>query len=406
MYQVLSSGNPKEHIDQLKTLYVDLSEATGRFFPPTHPLYALFKCPLAPTTCPLEACVQDMRLLAVGLRERCAPIRDDALTEVLRTLRKPRPSSIVEGAQSIIHVAELMRSDLSDYALQNASEEDAKHWVKTQARSKERDVTLRITGTQEKLVQAWEEYLGVQTSDVSRTLLTRRLLETISSPMAAIFLPPDARTTAPMEQNLVPPQLMLSVDSLVRAQDLLQAVVVVASLRSLIPISQESAELFASRMWALVESAIVEPTASAETDLKLVHLQDEVMEAYRLSHTAHSPSPASLISGEKLRATVSRTLRTEDPVFRLLQKRLISALEAELLHPTVEGNVAPVVMRTGRKLKMNDRAEPEHHAEPIRVQVKGFDDHALDEPMKKLLQCIGRILEWVSFCWDDFLPKE
>ncbi|KAG9078995.1 hypothetical protein FS749_008941, partial [Ceratobasidium sp. UAMH 11750] len=328
MKEVLSHDDPKHHIDQLKALYKDLSEATSRFFPPGHPLYALFKCPLAPTTHPLETAVYNMGLLVAGLRERCAPIRDETLIAIQQTLNTTLPSSIVDAAESIIQVAELMRGDLDDYVLQNASEEDAKGWVRAQARVKEREVALRISGTQEKLVQSWKDYLNVETISVSRTLLARRLLETVSSPIAALFLPPAIRTPAPQNQNIVPPQLMLSVDSLVKVQDLIQAVVIVASLRSLIPISPD----FTSRIWALVESAIVDPGTSSEPRLKLINLQDEVIEAYRTHATPHTPIP-----DETLRATVSRTLRTEDPVFLLLQKRLVSALEAELVQPASGG---------------------------------------------------------------------
>ncbi|KAG9078990.1 hypothetical protein FS749_008944, partial [Ceratobasidium sp. UAMH 11750] len=328
MKEVLSHDDPKHHIDQLKALYKDLSEAASRFFPPGHPLYALFKCPLAPTTHPLETAVYNMRLLVAGLRERCAPIRDDPLIAIQQTLNTILPFSIVDAAESIIQVAELMRGDLDDYVLQNASEEDAKGWVRAQARTKEREVVLRISGTQEKLVQSWKDYLQVETATVSWTLLARRLLETVSSPTAALFMPPDIRATAPENQNIVPPQLMLSVDSLVKVQDLIQATVIVASLRSLIPISPD----FTSRIWALVESAIADPDSSLEPHLKLVNLQDEVIEAYRTHATPHTPTP-----DETLRATVSRTLRTEDPVFRLLQKRLVSALEAELVQPASGG---------------------------------------------------------------------
>ncbi|KAG8743015.1 hypothetical protein FRC10_000525 [Ceratobasidium sp. 414] len=399
MKEILSHDNPKHHIDQLKVLYKDLSEATSRFFPPGHPLYALFKCPLAPTTHPLETAVHDVQQLAAGLRERCAPVRDGALIAIQQTLDKASSSSIVDAAESIIQLAELMRSDLNDYVLQNASEEDAKRWLRTQARTKEREVALQVSGTQEKLVQSWKDYLHVQTTSVSWTLLARRLLETVSSSTVALFLPPDVRTAAPQNQNIVPPQLMLSVDSLVKGQDLIQAIVIVASLRSLIPISSD----FTSRIWALVESAITDPGSSSEPQLKLINLQDEVIEAYRTSYTAHAP-PHTPIPDETLRATVSRTLRTEDPVFRLLQKRLVSALETELVHPA--SAVAPMVMRTGRELEMNSGTSSGHQTELTRISAKGFEDHALDEPIKQLLGCIQRTLGWIIFCWDDFVSVE
>ncbi|KAG9099534.1 hypothetical protein FRC06_005178 [Ceratobasidium sp. 370] len=399
MKEALSHDDPKHHIDQLKALYGDLSEATGRFFPPGHPLYALFKCPLAPTTHPLETAVFNMQLLGAGLRERCAPVRDDALVVIQQTLNQTSPSSIVDAAESIIQLAELMRGDLNDYVLQNASEEDAKRWVKTEARMKEREVALRICGTQEKLVQSWKEYLHVETTSVSWTLLARRLLETVSSPNVALFLPPDVRSAAPENQNIVPPQLMLSVDPLVKVQDLIQAIVIVASLRSLIPIPPD----FTSRIWALVESAIMEPGPSSEPQLKLANLQDEVIEAYRASRSTHA-SPHAPLSEETLRATVSRTLRTEDPVFRLLQKRLVSALEAELVQPA-SGGVAPIVMRTGRD-QTDSHTSSGHQAELTRIRAKGFEDHALDEPIKQLLDCTRRTLGWVMFCWDDFVSIE
>lgn len=405
MKGVLSTSDPKGHIDQLKVLYGDLSKATSRFFPPTHPLLALFKCPLAPTTSPLDACVQDMRALVAGLRERCAPIRDEELISVQRTLLTSSPSSIISAARAIVEVAELMHGDLKDFILTNASEEDAKHWVKTQARVKEREVVLKISETQERLMLDWEEYLGVSTENVSSSLLARRLLETVSSPHAAIFIPQDTHTPALPFLNRVPAQLLLSVDALLKVQDLMQAVVIVGSLRSLVPLSSEAGELFSSRVWTLVESALAGPVSSpTDPDVKLENLQDEVVEAYKLAYSSASSSAENMaMPDERLRATVTRTLRTEDPVFRLLQRRLAAALETNLLQPARAPNVAPITMRTGQR--PHDTAGHVHYAaQHVQLRVKGFEEIILDEPMRRLLRDIERIVQWVVFCWNDYVP--
>ncbi|KAF8606326.1 hypothetical protein BDV93DRAFT_366028 [Ceratobasidium sp. AG-I] len=406
MQDMLSSSDPKEHIDQLKALYRDLSEATSRFFPPTHGLFSLFKCPLAPTTHPLDTCVHDMRSLVAGLRERCAPIRDESLILAQRTLLTASSTSIVSAAQAIIEVAELMREDLNDFILTNASEEDAKHWVKTQARLKERETSLRISETQERLTLDWEEYLGVSAASVSSSLFARRLLETISSPHAAIFIPRNTPTPSLPFLNRVPAQLLLSVDSLLKAQDLMQAIVIVGSLRSLVPSSGEPGERFSSRVWTLVESALAGPASSpTEADVKLVNLQDEVVEAYKLAYSSTSTSAANMaVPDERLRATVTRTLRTEDPVFRLLQKRLATALEAELSQPARAANVAPIMMRTGQRLHSTTDDTRYHSTQHVRLRVKGFEDTILDEPMSRILHDIERVIQWVLFCWDEFVP--
>ncbi|KAG8785647.1 hypothetical protein FRC12_017323 [Ceratobasidium sp. 428] len=405
MKEALSHHDPKEHIDQLKALYKDLSEATSRFFPHAHTLYAMFKCPLAPTTQPLETATINMRLLAAGLRERCAPVRDNALKDVQKTLINSSAASIVNAAQSIVEVARLMREDLNSYVLQNASEEDARQWVRSQARAKEREIALKISGTQEKLAETWNEYMRLQTTKVSWTSLARRLLETVSSPTAAIFLPLEVRTDTFPNQNIVPPQLMLSIDSLVRVQDLIQAVVIVASLRSLVPVSPDLAESFASRIWALVDLVIMGRGSVSEPQLKLINLQDEVIEAYRKSYMTHA-SPHTAISEETLRATVSRTLRAEDPVFRLLQKRLVSALEAEIVQPAFVRGIAPIVMRTGKDRDVRNPSMATQRASIPRIRAKGFDDHTLDEPMIQLLDCFRRVLGWMMYCWDDFVSVE
>lgn len=347
-----------------------------------------------------------MRSLVAGLRERCAPIRDEALISAQHTLSMSSPSSIVSAAQSIIQIAELMHKDLNDFILTNASEEDAMQWVKTQARLKEREVALRLSETQERLTLDWEEYLGVNIASVSSSLITRRLLETVSSSHAAIFIPRDTHTPAEATLNRVPVQLMLSIDSLHRAQDLIQAIVIVGSLRSLVPLSGGPGELFTSRVWTLVETALAGPTSSpSESDVKLINLQDEVVEAYRVAYSSTTSSHTSMMApDERLRATVTRTLRTEDPVFRLLQKRLISALEAELLHPTTRNNVAPVTMRTGQRLGDANDDAPHDSAPHARLRVKGFEDAILDEPMGRILRDIERIIQWVLFCWDEFVP--
>ncbi|QRV96653.1 hypothetical protein RhiJN_24671 [Ceratobasidium sp. AG-Ba] len=401
MKEALELEDPKAQIDQLKILYKDLAEASSKFFPPAHPARVLFEFDLAPTTQPLRTATHDMVFLIERLRERCAPIRDEALLEIQEILGSFSAAAVATAARKIISITKLMRNDLNGYILQNASETDARRWVRIQARAKEREAALQISGTREKLEQEWKGYLHVQNAMVSPTMLARRLLETISAPTAASFLPPDARPADSREQNLVPPQFMLSVDFLVKVQDLLQALVIVAALRSLVPLAEGLTENFMTRLWTLIELAILEPNSPSESQVKLVNLQDEVVEAYKASHASGS-LPGPTITDSALRSIVSRTLRTEDPVFRLLQKRLISALEAELVRVSSGEVGAPSVLRSGRETSINQESSM-RSIETARVRARGFENPVLDKPIVKLLQYIQRVLEWIRFCWDDFV---
>ncbi|KAF8514531.1 hypothetical protein JB92DRAFT_3096186 [Gautieria morchelliformis] len=113
----------------------------------------------------------------------------------------------------------------------------------------------------------------------------------------------------PPSNNLLPHTFIFTTFDVLHMQNLLQALVIAASLRSLMrPVNPASDWL--SRIWTLLEMEVQKGgTEPAET--KLLHLEDEVVQA--------AISPGDSDSSDRLRESVRRILRPQDPVFMLLQ---------------------------------------------------------------------------------------
>lgn len=118
----------------------------------------------------------------------------------------------------------------------------------------------------------------------------------------------------------------------------------------------------------------------------------------------------------RLRAAVERTLQPSDPVFVLLQKRLLGALAERLVQPWKsprEASLFPERMQTGREgeragkrprlmLDLEDLGLGERQAQgERRLIVKGFEDvvlvGAVGEALEKIRDCIW----WVEETWGD-----
>lgn len=180
------------------------------------------------------------------------------------------------------------------------------------------------------------------------------------------------------------------------------------------------------RIWTLLTAEITEhhpgSQGTGNSPTKLINLEDEVLRARRLASSA-SPDRGSAPSAEEeqtLRLAVRRTLQTTDPVFKLLQKRLLDALVESLLSLSAPQpqSAVPDVMQTGKNTKPSQRpklvldlhpelAESEHdekeRGKQRPLEVKGFEDrvmvHALEEAVDRIQRCV----EWVEGTWGLFL---
>ncbi|KAG8213692.1 hypothetical protein J3R82DRAFT_10390 [Butyriboletus roseoflavus] len=111
-----------------------------------------------------------------------------------------------------------------------------------------------------------------------------------------------------------------------------------------------------SRVWTLLRAEIAgEPDAS---DTKLINLADEVIRARKQATATHSTPASSPLSKEDevtLRAAVDRTLRPEDPVYKLLQRRLLT----ELFNVLVKRRQRDAVQDCGRRRWAHDSTDRE-----------------------------------------------
>ncbi|GLB37493.1 putative T-complex protein 11 [Lyophyllum shimeji] len=397
--QSLSSPSPAVQLPRLKLLYSDLHDALSPLFPPKHPILLTLAAPLPPTSSPLHSALALLREILGALRERCAPVRDlevDALLVDLASPPAPGPSPdtsgenplavlLVSTMRKMIGLADTLKRDLTNTVLGTMSEAQLMEVIRQQADARERELILNEAmwggddGSSgiEVLTKAWSAWTGLDT-DGARWI--RRLLQALTSPHPVTCQPADPNP------NALPPQFFFSRPLLLYIQNYLQALVVAASLKSLVRLppapappvgvaATSSSPDFIPRIWTLLKAEIDREeysirgasTGSPQADgldaqeTKLINLADEVIRARRLFG-----SVASMSEDEErdLRAVVERTLRLADPVFVLLQGRLKRALELRLeeaVKGRVEGEHAakdsklPMKMKSGRTAPGNVR---------------------------------------------------
>jgi len=146
------------------------------------------------------------------------------------------------------------------------------------------------------------------------------------------------------------------------------------------------------RIWTLLLASVNEE--DPEEDARLVNLADELIRASLLTDTE---------SKKQLRAAVERTVRASDPVFRLLQCRLLTALAERLAHVPAsdDRNDVPPEMRTGRR-QQSSNATGEKWPKPEVFEVKGFGDPVLTSAIQEVLVKLRGILLWIESIWADF----
>ena len=172
-----------------------------------------------------------------------------------------------------------------------------------------------------------------------------------------------------------------------------------------------------SRIWTLLRTEVDGQPGSGDT--KVVNLADEVIRVRR----TFSSSGEALDPDEeaKLRAAVDRTLQPNDPVFALLQKRLLGAVAERLartdgVSSPRSGNLQlPEKLQTGRDrpskrprlgLALDQGVadetafSAESHPEEA-LAVKGFEDAILVEALREGLSKLRTCVEWTERVWPD-----
>lgn len=190
-----------------------------------------------------------------------------------------------------------------------------------------------------------------------------------------------------------------------------------------------------SRTWALLLGEI-DRGGFAPAETKLVNFEDEVWSAVQsqristlASGTETSSNATPRLDEAAVRANVQRLLRTEDPVFALLMRRVTGALGDWLESRPAEsdgiastnggGQSIPVHMQTGRKRpglpalpkpsngtssSSSNDAYPKSRWDPKSIPVvKGFEGKVLREALEDVASQLGTAVEWVEITWSDVI---
>jgi len=452
--EALSSPLPSSQIGRLKGLYRDLHEALTPLFPSKHPALVPFSLPLPPTSSPLIVAITHLRDTLVTLRQRCAPVRDATIDGILHRITHRSPSTSTEELaellviviRSILELSIDMRNDYSNAVLTTASEQELADIVATMAQTQEQELVLQFWESKETMQKAWTHWMdGFHPADPAAQVQPKqfwilKLIESLGKPHAVtsklfrssfpqgtINGPNDGgRSTkqAPEPPNVLPPQFLFSGPTLFHLQNYIQALTIAASLKSLVPtprlafipptpsqsrmgdLTFPADQAFIERIWALLEPEIG-AFDGEPSETKIINFADEVV----MAHSSALPSSVTTLDPhfeQRLRSTVDRILRTDDPVFILLQKRLLAALSAAFLNTPVVEEHATVRMHSGSRALpqrgISSPSPPHTTQSEINIVAKGFEDPVIAKQCSVAASMLKRSVEWVERVWGDTMP--
>ncbi|KIY50324.1 hypothetical protein FISHEDRAFT_39855 [Fistulina hepatica ATCC 64428] len=442
--EALSSSSPSIQVARLKGLFNDVLEAAIPLFPPNHQAIQLLSSPLPPTSSPLLTTVHMLRDILCSLKERCAPIRDSQIDELLSKLDDPLPPSlgsdhtsssgsdnheyhspfasrIVEVFRSCISLIDDMKADLNQFVLGAMSEDQLCTVVVEQAMNRERQLILDVVG-RSRLDTAWEswlsEYLQDEATPTPRSKWMSRLVKAlhsadpISCNLAQYLSDNDIHASQDVvtPPNNLPPHFFFCSPSLFYIQNYLQALVIASSLRVLVHIPSGHPHDFVERVWGLLKAEIDEvdtdlSSLSSGGETKITNLVDEVIRCRQ--------QYGGEVVAQELRDAVERTLRTDDPVFRLLQKRELQWVEKGIeqlaVHRLEANGVIPLHMRTGLDPKA---ATFRKNSPPTAVHAiqglppPGFEDPILAAALNEItLRLYQDCIQWTQAVWIDAISS-
>ncbi|KAI0356387.1 hypothetical protein OH77DRAFT_1401647 [Trametes cingulata] len=455
----LSDPSPAKQVPRLRRLYEDLLNALRPLLPRSHPVLVTLSAPLSPTSAPLRSAIVHLREILVALRERCAPARDAYIDQLILKVDEPNQLAtnaqlaqlVVETTRAILELSEVMREDLSQFVLGEMDEKDLRVVITQQAMLREKSLILQLWPPS-RIEPAWKAWLeelqptsfpGAETVQPHHRRWIYRLVQALGAgspvvcPLPTIRIPgfpqeePDGVQKPP---NQLPPPFFVTCPSLLVAQNYIQALVIAASLRSLVRLPPKYATSsrnasadgdgpsFMERVWTLLKASIEEEPGAGQT--KIINLEDEVVRVRRAC--ADAEHPVTPEEEARLRAAVDRTLQPRDPVFLLLQKRLLQGLASWLVSsplsdgagsapPSRAASPAPLHMQTGRdrpgkrpRLHLGLDSpqsvfvgwERERGRAPA---IKGFEDEVLVREVGETFKRIGGVVDWTDRIWQDLI---
>ena len=391
-----------------------------------------------------------LRDILVALRARASPVRDAHIDTLLQTLDELSPSAlpedlarlVIDTARSILELADIMKEDLSQFVLGSMEERDLKAVITQQAMLREKALILQLWPPS-RVEPAWKTWLngldvsafpGAEGMQRTSRQWVYRLVQALGTNSAVTCpLPttriPDNYTPEPEPEivealpNTLPPPFFVTTPALLATQNYLQALVIAASLRSLVRLpsrptatsSQDRSVHFMERVWALLKSSADEEPGTDDT--KIVNLADEVVRVRRTcASDVHGPDPDS-DEEARLRAAVDRTLQPHDPVFVLLQRRLLRGLATWLVSAAETSEPRPIHMQTGRgRPEKGSRldlglGEPKaafvdwERGRGSPAVIKGFEDEVLVREVQETFGRVGRVVDWTDRIWRDLVES-
>lgn len=484
---MLSSPMPFVQLPRLKRLYLDLYEAIEPLFPPNNRILVTLTAPPPPTSSPLLSTVNLLKEILISLRERSAPIRDERIDKLLSTIslppvtvqhsntassekQLPRNSElqisplaqfVIDNFRDVLSLVEDMKSDLNNFILGSMTEDQLLDVLSTEVVSREREFVLNLWDGKEEIRDLWlswskETFRQNKIFELANFRWIDRLFKALEADTPVFCVPAKHMstmqngTTPPITNNL-PPQFFFVIPALVYLQNYLQAIIISAALlilarpphstiKSLVvpssSLHSKDADLgrdFVHRIWTLLKAEIDEdsidnvsfddkPTTPSIhiPETKVVNLADEVVHARR----ALSGGTLSIDEEKRLRDTVDRTLRSSDPVFLVLRKRLFDALEGRLLDamgkvPEDAGSstkpVIPERMQTGRLLWTGQHKQVVGNAvtsrsglrlkalldgvQGAKMSVVGFEHDVLRNAVSAAYEKLARCVVWTENVW-------
>jgi hypothetical protein len=429
----LSDPQPSVQLARIRLLYKDLHDAISTLVPSDHPVLTTLSFPPSPTSSPLTSTTMHLREVLLALRERCAPARDSTIDAVLLSLDDLSPASdvfvmatsLVDAIRKVMAISETMKDDLSQFVLGSMSDNELNAVVVTQAKMRERNFVLKYWPHTE-IQSRWRDWISrendISVSGSGVQLWIRRLLKALNmnTPVSCLLPYPadhtksSASLASEESNNQIPPPFFFDIQTLLYTQNLLQALVIAASLRALtrLPFDDTgTASDFMQRIWTLLKAEIDGELQADGT--KLVNLADEVVRA-----RTSVESTLDDLEETKLRDAVDRTLKPRDPVFLLLQKRLADSL-CQRLEEDITGSRAAVSIpnrmrsglaseRPGKRLRLGALpalAPPENGgaASDRPFVVKGFEDSVLRDAVIDTFERIRTCVRWTRSVWEGII---
>ena len=341
----------------------------GRFIARARELERLCSIP-SPTT--------DDTLAALGelgdtIAELCAPVRDaeaQALKDTIAASRQYRSlgsplvqESINASLRQTGRMVEHMHRDMKQFSLGlttvSHSEEELGASVRAEGMKRERaaigDLLDAQGGSALSRTSDWQRSRTGEAT-ISRTSVLAALIDALFS-SAPVNIRVEGHSTP--SSNVLPPILYSAHRHLLIIQNWLQAIVILATLSTLVT-AQTAARDWTERVWTLLAEEL--ESGSQESPLRLASIADEVIRASG-QHLA-----ADRVA--KIRMDVARMVRLDDPVYKLLSRRLRDGLVAAQVDTE-----ATVGQLRG------------YHITPLPVQIDEVHAH------------IRKLVYWACECW-------